>query len=203
MALAEPIHRLTEAEYLEIERKAGFKSEYFQGEMFAMAGGTRAHSLIAMNLGRELGNRLRGRSCVVYNSDLRVRVESAGFYTYPDLSVACSEQKLVDNQEDTLLNPVVIVEVLSDSTEAYDRGAKFELYRQISSLQEYLLVSQRRPRIEQFVRQVGSEWLLREAVGLDTKLVLPSLDITVALAEVFANVEFSPVSLHPERQPRN
>jgi len=203
MALAKPIHRLTEAEYLEFERRAECKSEFFQGEMFAMAGGTPLHSLIATNFARELGNRLGGGPCVVYNSDLRMKAEACGLYTYPDVSVVCGELRYADEQEDTVVNPKLIVEVLSDSTEAYDRGAKFELYRQIPSLQEYLLASQRQPRIEQFIRRPGEEWLWREASGRDAKLVLPSLNITIALAEVFAKVEFPPVSLHPERQARS
>jgi Uma2 family endonuclease len=203
MALAKPIHRLTEAEYLEIERHAEFKSEFFQGEMLAMAGETQLHSLIAANLIGELRAALRGRPCRVYTADLRIKAGPAGLYTYPDLSVARGEQTFTDGQQDTLLNPLVIVEVLSDSTEAYDRGAKFEFYRQIPSLQEYLLASQRQARIEQFIRRPGDEWLLREASGLDAKLSLPSLDITLNLREVFANVEFPPVTLHPERQTRN
>ncbi|HWY78477.1 MAG TPA: Uma2 family endonuclease [Verrucomicrobiae bacterium] len=201
MALAKPIDRLTEAEYLATERRAEFRSEFFRGEIFAMAGGTRQHSLIAANFIRELGVALRGRPCVVYTADLRIKVDAAGLYTYPDLSVACGEQKFLDHQQDTLLNPLLIVEVLSDSTEAYDRGAKFEAYRRILSLQEYLLASQRQARIEQYIRRPGDEWLLREAAGMDAKLSLPSLDITLNLREVFANVEFPRVTLHPERQP--
>jgi Uma2 family endonuclease len=202
MALAKPIHRLTEAEFLEIERRAEFKSEFFRGEMFAMAGGTPMHSLIATNFARELGNRLEGSPCVVFNSDLRVKVEACGLYTYPDLSVVCGEPVYADEQNETIVNPRVIVEILSDSTEAYDRGAKFEFYRQIPSLQEYLLASQRQARIEQFIRRSGDEWLLRQAAGLEATLVLPSLDITVSVRRVFANVEFPPVTLHPERQTR-
>jgi Uma2 family endonuclease len=203
MALAKPIHRLTEAEYLEIERRAEFKSEFFQGEMFAMAGGTPLHSLIATNFARELGNGLEGSSCIVYNSDLRVKVESCGLDTYPDVSVVWGNRQYADEQNETIVNPKVIIEVLSDSTEAYDRGAKFEFYRQIPSLQEYLLASQRQARIEQFIRRPGDEWLLRHAAGMGATLVLPSLDITVSVGRVFANVEFSPVTLHPERQTRN
>ncbi|MDB6109209.1 MAG: hypothetical protein JWR69_959 [Pedosphaera sp.] len=202
MAVATPIHRLTEAEYLKLERQADFKSEFFGGEMSARSGGSRWHSLIATNLAREFSTRLRGRPCVAYSSDLRVKAEASGLYTYPDLSVVCGEQRFVDEQVDALLNPTVFVEVLSDSTEAYDRGKKFELYRQIPSLQEYLLVSQREPRIEQFIRQSGGEWLLRDAVGLNTQLALPSLQINVTLAEVFANVEFPPATARPDKTPR-
>src|SRR5580658_5380830 len=131
MAIAKPIHRLSEAEYLEIERRAEIKSEFLGGEMFAMSGGTRGHSLIAINLAGEFRAQLKGRPCIPYNSDLRVKIEAAGLYTYPDLSVVCGDQQFEDEQGDTLLNPTVIVEVLSDSREAYDRGKKFEIYRRV------------------------------------------------------------------------
>jgi len=137
---------------------------------------------------------LKGRPCIPYNSDLRVKVEAAGLYTYPDLSVVCGDQQFEDEQGDTLLNPTVIIEVLSDSREAYDRGKKFEIYRRIPSLREYLLVSQHKPQIEQFIRQTSGEWLLRDVQGMDAKLTLPSLAITVALSEVFDKVEFATAS---------
>src|SRR6266446_9871640 len=148
MALAQNIARLSEAEYLQLERKAETRSEYFSGEVFAMAGGTRSHSLIQTNLLRELSSRLKATDCVAYNTDLRVKVEATGLLTYPDVSVVCGEQRFLDEEEDVLLNPALVVEVLSDSTEGYDRGKKFEHYRQIPSLREYLLVSQTEPRIE-------------------------------------------------------
>jgi Uma2 family endonuclease len=192
MSSAQPVPRLSEAEYLRLERQAETKSEYFDGEMFAMAGGTRPHSLIATNLLRELSVRLKDTDCVVYNSDLRVKVEATGLYTYPDVSVACGRQRFLDEQEDTLLDPMVVIEVLSDSTEGYDRGKKFEHYRQIPACREYLLVSQKEPRIEQFVRQPNGEWILKEAAGLEAEIKLPSLGIVLPLAEVFAKVQFPP-----------
>jgi len=198
MAVAKPIHRLTEAEYLEIERRAEFKSEFLDGEMFAMSGGTRWQSLIANNLGSELRTQLKGRPCIAYTSDLRVKVQAVGLYTYPDLSVVCGEQQFDDTQTDTLLNPTVIVEILSDSSEAYDRGKKFEMYRQIPSLREYLLVSQRRPLIEQFIRQDSGEWLLREVSGMNARLSSPSLNVTIALSEIFSQVEFLPAEIRIE-----
>jgi len=140
MALAKPIQRLSEAEYLELERRAEYKSEFLDGEMFAMSGGTRPHSVIACNLIRAIGNQLRGSPCVVYNSDMRVKVQAAGLYTYLDVSVACGQSEVEDEHDDVLLNPTVIVEVLSESPEAYDRGKKFEFYRQLSSVREYLFV---------------------------------------------------------------
>ncbi len=192
MSLAQNVSRFSEAEYLRLERQAETRSEYFGGEIFAMAGGTRAHSLIATNLLRELSSRLKASDCVAYNTDLRVKVEATGLFTYPDVSVVCGAQRFLDEEEDTLLNPTVVIEVLSDSTEAYDRGKKFEHYRQIPACREYLLVSQKEPRIEQFIRQANGEWTLKEAAGLDAQITLPSLGITLALAEVFAKVQFAP-----------
>jgi Uma2 family endonuclease len=191
MAVAQNEARISEAEYLEIERAAEVKSEFFGGEVFAMAGGTRAHSLVASNVIGELRQRLKGTRCVVYNTDLRVKVEATGLLTYPDASIVCGPQRFLDDQQDTLLNPTVLVEVISDSTEAYDRGKKFEHYRQIPSCQEVLLISQREPRIEQFIRQPGGDWMLKEAAGLNAELELPSLAIVLPLAEVFAQVEFT------------
>ena len=198
MAAPQTTRKLTEAEYLEIERAAETKSEFYDGEMFAMAGGTRRHSKISMNLAREFGNKLLDHRCQPFNTDLRVKIEATGFYTYPDLSVVCGEDLHVDEEKDTLTNPTVIVDVLSDSTEGYDRGKKFEHYRQVPSLKEYLLVSQNEPHIEQFIRQANNEWLLREAAGLNATLSLPSLEIIISLAEVFRNVKFDPQSSHPE-----
>ena len=202
MGVPEPVHRLTEAEYLDLERLAEFKSEFFNGEVFAMAGGTPMHSLIATNAASEFRTRLKGRTCVAFNADLRLKVEATGLLTYPDLSVICGGLQFADGQEDTVVNPTVLVEVLSDSTEAYDRGKKFEQYRQIPSLREYLLVSQKEPRIEQFIRQEGGQWLWREAAGLPARLALPSLEITLELAEVFAQVEFVRAPFRAPTPPR-
>jgi Uma2 family endonuclease len=197
MSLPQTSRRLTEAEYLEIERAAEFKSEFFDGEMFAMAGGTPQHSLIATNLAAEFQNRLKNHACTAYNTDLRIKVEATGLLTYPDLSVICGPLQFAEGTDDTVMNPTVLVEVLSNSTEAYDRGRKFEHYRQIPTLQEYLLVSQLEPRIEQFVRQSDGRWLLNEAAGMEKKLELPSLKITIALSEIFAKVNFVPAPIRP------
>ncbi len=124
-----------------------------------------------------------------------VKVEATGLLTYPDISVVCGDQRFLDEQEDTLLNPTIIIEVLSDSTEAYDRGKKFENYRQIPSCCEYLLVSQKEPRIEQFIRQPKGEWTLKEAAGLSAEINLPSLGMVLPLREVFAKVQFTPARL--------
>src|SRR6266550_6315344 len=132
---------LSPQEYLEIERKAEHKSEYYAGEMFAMAGAGSSHNLIAVHAAALLDQQFRGRPCRVYNSDQRVRVTQTGLYTYPDVSAVCGEPRLEDNHLDTLLNPILIIEVLSPSTEAYDRGRKFEQYRTIPTLLQYVLIA--------------------------------------------------------------
>ena len=194
----ETIYRLTDAEYLDLERKAEFKSEFFDGEMFAMAGGSLSHSLITMNFGGELRDKLKGRPCVPYNSDLRLKVEPTGLYTYPDLSVICGPPHFADAEKDTVTNPTLLVEVLSDSTESYDRGAKLRNYVLIPTVREYLLVSQHEPRIEQYLRQEDGSWLWREVAGLEATLEIPSLQVSIALAEIFANVQFVPAPIRAQ-----
>ena len=188
-------NRLSEAGYLAIERAAVFRSEFFDGEMFAMAGGSPTHSLIAANLIRALGNRVQGRGCLTFTSDLRVKVEDSGLYTYPDVSVACGELRFADAEQDTLVNPTLLAEVLSDATEAYDRGEKFGHYRRITSLQAYLLVSQRQPRVELFLRGEADQWLLRAAEGTDASIEIPPLGIALPLNEIFASAQFPPAQL--------
>ena len=151
--LVQPTAKMTPEEYLETERKAETKSEYFAGEVFAMAGAGESHNVIVANVIIGLGTQLRGRPCKVYPSDMRVQVAPTGLFTYPDVVVVCGEPKFLDEKRDTLLNPTLLVEVLSDSTEAYDRGQKFEHYRQIESLQEYVLISPAAPKLERFLRQ--------------------------------------------------
>src|SRR5581483_8514282 len=151
-------HLLTPQEYLARERRAEYRSEYYRGEMFAMAGASRAHTLIKDNVAAETRSQLKGGPCSVYTSDLRVKVEATGLYTYPDVVIACDEEQFEDNAFDTLLNPRAIVEVLSDSTEKYDRGTKFDHYREVPSLQEYVLIAQDRPRVERYVRQADGTW---------------------------------------------
>jgi len=203
MTVAQPAKRLTETEYLELERQAEFKSEFFDGEVFAMSRGTPLHSQIAGNLIQVIGRQLREGRCIIYTSDLRLKVEATGLLTYPDLSVVCGPLQFAAGTDDTVVNPTVIVEVLSDSTEAYDRGKKFENYRQMPSLREYLLFGQKGPRIEQFVRQESEQWLLREAAGSEATLALPSLEIKISLAEVFAGVEFVPAPIRARTPPRH
>lgn len=185
----QPKPRLTAEDYLAIERSADFKSEYFDGEIFAMTGASAAHNIITLNVGSEIRQQLKNRPCIAYSNDMRVKVDPTGLYTYPDLVVVCGKAQLEDAHLDTLLNPTLIVEVLSDSTEAYDRGRKFEHYRKLESLAEYVLISQRWPHVESYRRQPDHHWLLTECSGLDSVLRLESIDCELALAEIYDKVE--------------
>ena len=148
----------TPAEYLEFERQSEIKHELIDGEIFEMAGANKRHNLIAGNAFRLLSNQLLERECNVYSSDMRVKITSTKKYTYPDIVAVCGEELFEDSTEDTLLNPMLIIEVLSKSTEAYDRGAKFEFYQTIESFQEYVLISQEPFRVEQYIRKDKNEW---------------------------------------------
>jgi len=182
---------LTPGEYLEIERKSEIRSEYIAGRMYAMSGASRRHALIAGNLHGEIWSQLRGGACEAYMNDLRVKVSPTGMYTYPDVVAVCGEVLLEDDHFDTLLNPTVIVEVLSESTEAYDRGEKFAHYRRLDTLREYVLVAQDKIRVEHFLRE-GEQWVLSEVSGLDATLHLGSIDCHIALATIYEKVQFDP-----------
>ena len=181
--------RYTPEEYLTLERKADYKSEYVNGQIIAMAGASRQHNLIAGNFYREVSQQLRGRPCEAYISDMRVKVSRTGLYTYPDVVVICGAIRFEDASNNTLLNPLVIVEVLSASTEAYDRGEKFAHYRRLESLQEYLLVAQDKVRLEHYVRQ-GAQWVLSEVSDLTDTVHLASIGCDVGLQEVYDKVQF-------------
>lgn len=175
-------------EYLALERQAEMKSEYINGEIYAMAGASRAHNLIAGNLFAEIRSKLRTRRCETYMSDMRVGVRSTGIYTYPDVVVVCGRPRFEDGQADTLLNPTALVEVLSPSTEAYDRGATFAHYRYLDSLKEYVLVAQDRMQVDHFAG-VGNQWLLTAYSRPEEILQLPALECAIPLAEIYAQVE--------------
>ena len=177
-------------EYLTLERKSEVKSEYLDGDMVAMSGGSREHNLIVTNFVGEIRTQLKGRPCEVYPSNMRVKVSATGLYTYPDVAVACGEPQFEDESVDTLINPTLIVEVLSDSTEAYDRGAKFGHYRKIESLVEYLLISQHQYGIEQYVRQTAGPWLRLETRGYKGRLELQSVQCAIDLAEIYDRITF-------------
>ncbi|HEX8069721.1 MAG TPA: Uma2 family endonuclease [Pyrinomonadaceae bacterium] len=187
----QPTTYLTPEEYLALERKVVYKSEYIDGVIVAMTGASRKHNLITFNITRELSQQLRGRPCEGYASDMRVRVPSPRVYTYPDVVVVCGEPQFEDEQVDTLLNPTLIVEVLSESTERYDRGKKFGFYRTIGSLAEYLLVAQDECRVEQYVKQPDGRWLLSDYYTPEDVIKLNSIQCQLALKEVYDKVAWS------------
>ena len=182
--------RLTEEEYLQAERAAELRHQFYDGVMYAMSGGSPEHAYLIGSLTRELGMALKKGPCRVYPSDLRVRVSRGGLYTYPDVTLICDEPKYADDIKDTLTNPTLLIEVLSPTTEAYDRGFKFEQYRSIASLQEYALVSQSRPHIEIFRRQPSNEWLLAEYTGMEATCRFDSVGCAIPLAEIYDKIEF-------------
>lgn len=177
----------TAEEYLALERSASIKSEFHDGQIFAMTGASREHNLISVNISRELSQQLKTRPCEAYVNNLRVKAAKARSYHYPDIAVVCGKPEFEAVHVDTLLNPTLLIEVLSDSTEDYDRGGKFAHYRKIESLREYLLVMQDQPAIERYVRQ-GDVWILSEVVGLAATLSLESIDCWLSLREVYLEV---------------
>ncbi len=182
--------KLTPRQYLDLEQKAEFKSEFFAGEMFAMAGATPPHNFIRENLSVRIGMRLLDGPCRTLSSYQRVLVERTGLYTYPDLLIVCGKPDFAIEDPNSLVNPVAIFEVLSPSTEKYDRGAKFRNYQQIPSLKEYVLVAQDEPVIQRFVRRDDGSWGLIFFVGLEAEMLLHSVPVRVPLAEIYNGVEF-------------
>lgn len=185
---------LTPEEYLAVERQNEHKSEYLDGEMVAMTGASRRHSIIALNIAAEIHGQLKGRPCEGYISEMRVSIPNRG-YVYPDVVVVCGEPQLEDKYFDTLLNPTVIVEILSESTERYDRTKKFALYRTIESLVEYVLVAQEEYIVEQYTKQPDGRWVLSDHRSLEDVLELASVQCTLALREVYDKVSLPPVDL--------
>jgi len=172
-------------EYLALERASEIRHDFLAGELFAMVGASRRHNLIVTNLVAALRPRLRGTGCEIYANDMRVRVAEADFAAYPDVVVACGGPRFHDRESDTLLDPTLIVEVLSPPTADYDRGTKFASFRRLDSLRDYLLVSQAEVRIEHFARQEDGSWRLAETSDPDAVLDLPSLGCRLALREVY------------------
>ena len=180
---------LTPEEYIAAERKATLKSEYLNGEIVAMSGASDTHNLITMNTSTGLYNQLVERRCRVYASDMRVGISAGVSYFYPDIAVTCDKPRFEDDVFDTLINPQVIIEVLSDSTANYDRGEKFRRYRQLESLQEYLLISQDQVYVEHYLRQ-GKQWVLSEFSELENVLPLTSIEAELSLNQIYRFVEF-------------
>lgn len=185
-ALTKPT--ISQAEYLIAERKATEKHEYFQGEIFAMSGASRFHNRININLILKIGGYLKGKKCRPYGSDLRVHVNQNSLYTYPDLTIVCDKEEYLDDTFDTLLNPKVIIEILSPSTKEYDRGSKFKLYREIPSLKEYILVDSESVFIERFYKNEENIWSLAEYKTIEDFLLISSIELKLALKEIYEDV---------------
>ena len=196
-----PKPHLTPEQYLAIERAAEFRSEYFRGEMFAMTGASRKHNLIAGNVSRSINEQFDGRPCEVYQSDMRVKVNKTGLYTYPDVVAACDQPRFEDNQVDTLLNPRVVVEVLSPSTELWDRGKKFMHYRAIESLREYVLIAQDLVHVERFTVNADGQWALLDYRTLDDTLILDSISCRIKLSEIYARISFDQTEAESQNAP--
>ncbi|MCP1382028.1 Uma2 family endonuclease [Runella salmonicolor] len=183
--------RLSIEEYLALEKETDTKYEYHDGEVYAMAGGTPTHSLIANNAGRSLGNALLGKRCFAYNSDLRVAT-SRNKYVYPDVSVVCGRVSFFEELKNAANNPVLIVEVLSEETRAYDRGGKFMRYRMMESFREYVLIDQSLPFVEVFYKNELNTWEYRAYTDLEGMIPLHSLDIEIPMADIYMGVDFLP-----------
>jgi Uma2 family endonuclease len=178
-------------EYLAFERKAENKNEYVNGEIFAMTGASRKHNLIVANIAGELREQLKGKPCELYPGEMRVKAPASRSYVYPDVVVVCDEPKFEDDQLDTLLNPTLIVEVLSKSTESYNRLAKSAYYRTIESLAEYLLVAQEECRVEQYVKQPDGRWLLADVRSRESLIVLEAIGCSLSLQDIYERISFA------------
>lgn len=177
------------SEYLEIERTSQEKHEYYKGEIFAMVGGKRVHAVIAGNILTKINIQIEKKSCIAFGSDMKVQVKPDGLFTYPDISALCGEEKILDEKEDTLLNPSLIIEVLSESTENYDRGKKFMLYHELESLQEYVLVSSDYKKVEIFRRTANNQWLLSD-IKENEPVVFETVQCSLSFDEIYNKVKF-------------
>jgi Uma2 family endonuclease len=180
---------LTPEQYLELERDSETRHEYYDGQMFAMAGAEEPHVVLVANLVTSLNTQLRDRDCRVYSTDMRVNVSATGLYTYPDVVVACGERRFLPGRRGTLLNPTVIIEVLSASTERYDRGRKFDHYGTIESLRHYVLVAADRVAVHVFTREDG-DWRMQKALQLGETVDLAAVGCKLSLADLYNKVEF-------------
>ncbi|MCX6150677.1 MAG: Uma2 family endonuclease [Ignavibacteriales bacterium] len=180
----------TVEEYLEHERNAESRSEYQKGRLFALAGASFKHNLICGNIFAKLHPILRKKKCNVLQSDLKVYIKEHDLFTYPDIIIVCGEPKFADKNTDTLVNPVVIFEVLSKSTEAYDRGMKFSFYRKLDSLKEYILIAQDRISVVHFIKSEPNDWNLREYDSLENNFLIPSVDCRLKLSDVYNKIKF-------------
>ena len=187
---AAPQIKFSEEEYLAMERESDIKHEFYRGEIFAMAGSSPNHDRIAGDTYSSLNTQLRKSGCEVFSSEIRVRVNPTRSYTYPDIKVVCGEQEFTKDKPPSLLNPTLIIEVLSPSTAEYDKAGKFSEYRKLASLQEYILIAQDEPLIEHYVRQPDATWVLRDFTSMEAVIELKSIECTLALADIYSRVSF-------------
>lgn len=183
-----PLSAMTESEYFLFEAQSKGRHEYYRGEVFAMAGGSVEHAQIIGNVAGELRQRLKGQACQASGSDLRIHIEAAGLYTYPDVSVVCDQLQYYNGRKDTIINPVVLIEVLSPNTESYDRGEQFNFYRKIPTLQEYILISSTKMQVQHFRLQSGGQWLLTIYNQAEEELLIDSIQELIPLKELYDRV---------------
>ncbi len=183
---------ISEEDYLTMEEVSPVKHEYFDGEIFQMAGASEQHNTITINIAGELHQQLKKRPCKVYQNDMRLYIEKEGIYVYPDVMVVCGKPDIKKFKSlDNILNPVLIVEVLSESTADYDKGAKFEQYRTIDSFKEYLLVSQDRKQLTRYTKQSDGSWVLTDFIGDKTQIELSSIECSLSIEDIYDKVDFS------------
>lgn len=188
---AQPRQYITEEEYLSFERSSKTKHEYYNGRVYAMTGAKEPHNLITGNIIAALHPQLRHKPCRIYPNDMRVKILKTGLNTYPDVVIVCGQPEFTDSTRDTITNPIVVVEVLSASTERYDRGMKFQNYRTIDTLSDYILIAQDKYHVEYFTRHEGGLWLFQEATGATGVIYIPSIDCTLLLEDIYEKVDFT------------
>ena len=181
---------ISQQAYLEMERAALDKHEYYQGEIFAMSGASLKHNRVFTNLFGEIQNKLKGKSCQPYSNDLRIHIPKNTLYTYPDISIICGEVELTDDKFDTATNPIVIIELLSKSTRNYDRFEKFSLYREIASLKEYILIDTQKLHIEKHIRNADNSWQLTDYYSISDSITCSSVNVTVSLTDIYSGISF-------------
>ncbi len=181
---------ISQEEYLETEREALDKHEYYQGEIFAMSGASVKHNRIFTNFFIDIGSKLKGKGCLPYSSDLRIHIPKNTFYTYPDISIICGEPELTDDKFDTATNPSVIIELLSKSTRNYDKGEKFTLYRDIDSLQEYILIDTEKIYVEKHIRNADNSWQLTDYKSLENTFTISTVNLSFLLIDIYEGISF-------------
>ena len=202
MSLAQrELRQFTSEEYLAIERTASYRSEFWHGKIYAMAGASSAHNRILPCLAAAVVPQLRGTGCAAVSNDMKVRTSPEGLFAYPDLSVVCGAERYHDTKRDVLLNPITILEILSPLTAAMDRNEKFLAYQELESLRDYILIAQDKAQIEHYARQEGGRWVYQTVTGLDASLTLSAVPVTLSLAEIYESVVFPPTLFSAEAQP--